>query len=63
MNKKTTANKMDMLYDFFITHYMHNVEWKLFSMFEKDKTLINKLNRNWRHHLIRKNSHVTFDNQ
>ena len=32
---------------------MHNVEWKLIAMINKNERLINKLNRNWRHPLIR----------
>ena len=58
----TNANKLDMSYDFYIKHYVHTVEWKLFSMINKDKNLTNKLNRNnCRHPLIRKHSHVPFN--
>ena len=42
----TTANKKDTSYDFYIKHNMHAVEWKLFSMINKDKNLVNKSNRN-----------------
>ena len=41
---------------------MHAVDWKLNAMISKDETLINKLIRNWRHPLIRKYSHVPFNN-
>ena len=53
---------MDMSYDYFIEHDMHAVEWELFSMNIKDKNKINKLNRNSRRPLIRKHSHVPFEN-
>ena len=53
---------MNMSYDFYIKHKMNAVEWKLISMITKDKTLLNKLNRSWRHPLIRKNCHVSFNN-
>ena len=54
---------MEMSNDYYIKHNMHVVEWKLFSMINKDKNLINKFNRNiWRHPLIRKYSHVPFKN-
>ena len=41
---------------------MQAVEWKLFSMINKDKNLKNKLDRSWRHPSIRKYSHVPFNN-
>ena len=44
---------MDMLYDFSIRHNMHAVEWKLIAMINKNKSLIKKLNRNWRLPLFR----------
>ena len=43
-----------MSYDFYIKHIMHAVEWKLIAKINKNKSLIKKLNRNWRHPLIRK---------
>ena len=52
LNIITIADKMDMSYDFYIKHNMHAVEWKLISMINKDKTIINKLNRKWRHPII-----------
>ena len=53
---------MDLSYEFCIKHNMHTVEWKLFSLINKDKVLITKFNRNkWRHPLIRKFSHFTFN--
>ena len=48
------ANKMDMSYDFYIKHIMHAVEWKLNAMIDKNKNLINKFDRNWRHPLNKK---------
>ena len=62
MNIIKIANKMDMSYDFYIKHNMHAVEWKLNAMIIKNKNLISKLDRNKRHPLIRKNSHVQFNN-
>ena len=37
---------MDISYDFYIRHNMHAVEWKLFAMVNKNKSLIKKLNLN-----------------
>ena len=54
MNIITIADKLDMLYDFYIKYNMHAVEWKLNAMINKNKNLINKFNRNWRHLLNRK---------
>ena len=45
---------MVMSYHFYIRHNMHAVEGILFAMINKNKSLIKKLNRNWRHPLIRK---------
>ena len=56
----TIVKEMDMSYDFYIKHNMH--ERKLIMMINKGKTIINKLNRNWRDPLIRKHSHVPFNN-
>ena len=50
----TISNKMDMSYDFYIKHNMHAIEWKLDAMVNKNKSLINKFPRNWRHPLNRK---------
>ena len=50
----TIAKKMDMSYDFFIRHNLHAVEWKIIAMINRNKSLIKKLNRNWRHLVIRK---------
>ena len=47
-----------MPYDFYIKHNMHPVEWKLNAMVNKNKNLIIKLDRNWRHPLVRKFNHV-----
>ena len=48
MHLITIANKMDMSYDFYIKHNMHAVEWELKVMINKNKSLINKFDRNWR---------------
>ena len=54
LNIITITNKMDMSYGFYIKHNMHAVEWKLNALINKNKSLINKFNRNWRYPLIRK---------
>ena len=45
----TLANKRDMTFDFYLKHNMPALEWKLNSMINKDKNLINKSPKNWRH--------------
>ena len=46
----TLAHKRDMTYDFHLRHNMPAFEWKLnAAIINKDKTLINKFPRNWRH--------------
>ena len=50
----TNANKKDLSYDFYIKHNMNVVERKLNAMINKNKNLINFLNRNRRHPLNRK---------
>ena len=57
-NILTIAIELDMSYDFCIRHNMHAVEWNLNAMINKHKSLINKLNCNWRHLLIRKFIHM-----
>ena len=54
MHLITIAIKMDMSYDFYIKHNMCALEWKLKAMINKNKSLINKFDRNWRHPLNRK---------
>ena len=54
MNIITISNEMDMSYDFYIKHNMHAIEWKLNAMVNKNKSLINKFPRSWRHPLNRK---------
>ena len=49
---------MDISYDFHIKHNMHAVEWKVNAVTNKNKKLINKLNRNWRQTLIKKFEHL-----
>ena len=53
---------MDMSYNFFIKHNIHAVEGKLDAKINKNENLINKLNRNWRHPLIRIVEHVSTTN-
>ena len=48
MNIITIANKWDMWHDFYLKHNMRAVEWKLNAMINKDKSLDNKIYRNWR---------------
>ena len=38
-----------MTYDFYLKHNMSAFEWKLNSKINKDKNLINKFPKNWRH--------------
>ena len=45
----TLAHKRDMTYDFYLKHNMSAFEWKLNAMINKDKNLINKFPKNWRH--------------
>ena len=54
MNNITKANKKDMSYDFYIRYIMPTVEWRLSAIINKNKNLINKFSRKWRHSLIRK---------
>ena len=62
MKITTIANKLDMSYDFHIKHKMHAVEWKTNAMINKNNKLINKLDRSKCHPLIKKHSHVPFNN-
>ena len=45
----TLAHKRDMTYDHYLKHNMPAFEWKLNSIINKDKNLINKFPKNWRH--------------
>ena len=54
MHDITIANKLDMSYDVYLKHNMHAVEWNLNAMNNKDKSLIDKIDRNWKHRLNRK---------
>ena len=45
----TLANKRDMTYDHNLKHNMSAFEWKFNSKINKDKNLINKFPKNWRH--------------
>ena len=49
MDTITLAHKFDMTYDFYLKHNMSAFEWKLNAMINKDKNLINKFPKNWRH--------------
>ena len=49
MNIITLAHKRDMTYDFYLKNNMPAFEWKLNSKINKDKNLINKFPKNWRH--------------
>ena len=50
----TLARKRDMIYDFCLKHNMSAFEWKLNAMINKDKNLITKFPRKWRHPVITK---------
>ena len=43
------AHKRDMTYDFYLKHNMSAFEWKLNAMINKDKNLIIKFPKTWRH--------------
>ena len=45
----TLAHKRDMTYDFYLKHNMSAFEWKLNSKINRDKNLMNKVPKNWRH--------------
>ena len=49
MDMITLAHKCDMTYDFYLKHNMSAIEWKLNAIIIKDKNLINKFPKNWRH--------------
>ena len=61
LNFITIANKTDMSYDFYIRHNKHAVEWKIIAKINKNKSVINKLGRNWRHPLIIEYSRIPFN--
>ena len=63
MNIITIANKLGLSYAFSIKHDIPAVEGNLNALINKDKSLINKVNRNWRHPLIRKLEHVPLNEQ
>ena len=54
MSNITITKKLDMSYDFYIQHDLHAVEWKLNAMINKNKKLIKKFIRMWKHPLNRK---------
>ena len=45
----TLAHKRDMTYDFYLKYNMSAFERKLNAMINKDKNLINKFSKKWRH--------------
>ena len=45
----TLAHKRDMAYDFYLKHNMSAFEWKVNAMINKDKNLIKKIPKSWRH--------------
>ena len=49
MDITTLAHKCDMGYDFYLKRNMSALEWRIIQLFNKDKNLINKFPRNWRH--------------
>ena len=48
----TLTHKRDMTSDFYLKHNMPAFEWKLNAMINRDKNLINKFPRIWRHPII-----------
>ena len=54
MNNITIVNKKDKSHHFYNKHNMHAVQWKLIAIINKNKSLIKKFNRKWRHPLNRK---------
>ena len=47
MKTITISNKMDMPFDFYSRHNMYAVEWKLFPLINKTKSLMKNLNHIW----------------
>ena len=45
----TLAHKRDITYEFYLRHNMPAVEWKINQLINKNKNLINKFPRNWKH--------------
>ena len=54
LNIITIAKKIDMSYDYYHKRNMQAAEWKLNAMINKNKSLMSKFNRIWRHPLNRK---------
>ena len=54
MNIILVCNKVNMMYDYYMKHNKHAVEWDLNQIINKDKNLINKLPATWVHPLNRK---------
>ena len=63
MNIITIGDKLEVSYGFYIKHNIPAVDWKLNTMTNKSERLINKVNRNWAHPLIRKFEHVLISNE
>ena len=53
MNNIKLAHKRERTYDFYSRHNMSAIEWKQNAMINKDKSLLNKFPRIWRHPLNR----------
>ena len=60
MNKKIIGNERKMNYEYYIKQPMQMVELKLNVTISKNPQVINSLERNFNHHLIRKHSHILF---
>ena len=59
---KTTSDIRNMTYEYYIKQPKHMVEFKLKMIIAKNPHLINTLDRRINHPLIRKNSHIPFNN-
>ena len=49
MDNITLAHKRDMSHDFSMKYNMSALEWRINQLINKDKNLIAKFPRNWRH--------------
>ena len=49
MDIVTLAHKRDITYEFYLKHNMPAVEWKTNQLINKNKNIINKFPRNWKH--------------
>ena len=60
MNIQTPSNRCDMTYEHYLNQPNSMLEWKLNEMLAKNPHLINSLDRNKNHPLIRNYSDVPF---